>query len=150
MKKIISTALVIVVSGAVLFGCAQSTGDAIAQPDPNNNPAAGIVLAGADQEKNINLEDVKSIKLIDLDGNPVEREFTEEDMKVIVGDFNASMIDDTSYIMMIAGNTMIIALNDGSEIRITSYGQETRIIATVKDQTYHLFSAEIGKILLEK
>ncbi|MFZ5967380.1 MAG: hypothetical protein ACOYVK_09440 [Bacillota bacterium] len=149
MKKRFSTALVIVVSGLVLFGCAQANTEVPTQPDQNNN-AAGIVLEGADQQKNIRQENVKSIQLYDLDGKSVEREFDEEEISDIVKAFNDSMIDDTAYIEMIAGYTMIISLNNDAEIRITSYGNEERIIATVNSITYHLISPEIGKILLGK
>ena len=150
MKKIISTALVLIVSGAVLAGCAQSSADIGPEPDPNSNPAAGIILEGADMEKNINLEDVRAIKLFDLDGNAIDREFSQEEVSDIVKAFNDSVMDDSSYIQMIAGKTMVITLNDNSEIRIISYGEETRIVATVNDMTYHLISPEIGKLLLEE
>jgi hypothetical protein len=149
MKRKFSTIIVIVVSGLMLFGCAQSKGDIADQPDPNSNPA-GIVLAGADQQKNISLEDVKSIELYDLDGKLVKDGLKEDEISGIVKAFNDSMIDDTSFIEMIAGYRMVITLKDDGKITITSYGDETRVVAMVRDTTYHLISPEIAKILLGK
>ncbi|MDF2545382.1 MAG: hypothetical protein K0R93_280 [Anaerosolibacter sp.] len=146
MKRKFSTIIVVVVSGLMLFGCAQSKGDIADQPDPNSNPA-GIVLAGADQEKNISLEDVKTIELYDLDGKLVNGELNKEE---IVKAFNDSMIDDTSYIQMITGYRMVITLKDDGQINISSYGDETRVVAMVRDTTYHLISPELAKILLGK
>lgn len=146
MKRKISTIIVIVVSGLMLFGCAQNKGDIADQPDPNSNPA-GIVLAGADQQKNISSEDVKSIELYDLDGKLVSDELNKEE---IVKAFNDSMIDDTSYIQMITGYRMVVTLKDDGQINISSYGDETRVVAMVRDTTYHLISPELAKILLDK
>ncbi|WP_184309288.1 hypothetical protein [Anaerosolibacter carboniphilus] len=146
MKRKFSTIIVIAISGLMLFGCAQSKGDIAAQPDQNGNPA-GIVLAGADQQKNITIEDVKAIELYDLDGKLVKDDFKKDE---IVKAFNDSMIDDTSFIEMIAGYRMVITLKDDGKITITSYGDETRVVAMVRDTTYHLISPELAKILLGK
>lgn len=148
MKRKFSTIIVIVVSGLMLFGCTQSKGNIADQPDPNNNPA-GIVLAGADQQKNIKVEDVKSIELYDLDGKLV-KDVSKEEINGIVKAFNDSVIDDISYIEMIAGYTMVITLNDDGKITITSYGNEDRVVAMVRDTTYHLISPVLGRILLGK
>ncbi|MFT9495372.1 hypothetical protein [Anaerosolibacter sp.] len=146
MKRKLSTIIVIVVSGLMLFGCAESKGSTADQPDPNSNPA-GIILAGADQQKNISTEDVKSIERYDLEGKLVNSELNKEE---VVKAFNDSMIDDTSYIEMITGYRMVITLKDGGKVTITSYGDETRVVAMVRDTTYHLISPEIAKILLNK
>jgi len=141
--------LTVFISSLVLFGCAQSTVDNIGNPNTDGN-LAGIVLAGADEQKNINFEDVKSIELYDVEGNPLERLYKEDYKKDIVAAWNASWIDDTSYIEMIAGNKMVITLKDDNTINIISYGNKDRIVATMNDTTYHLGCPEIGEILLGK
>ena len=146
MKKVVSLALVVVISGAVLMGCAPSAADDIKQVDPI---ISAKVSAEAMLQKNIK-QDVKMIELFDIDGNPLEREYTRDWMDNMVKAFNDSVIDDTGYVKMLAGYTMVITLVDDSEVRITSYGDEEKIIATVDDVTYHLTCLEIGKILLDK
>lgn len=147
MKKRSVKILALALGGLVLFGCVQGAPSTVDQQN-NSGGAAGIVLAGADEEKNINLEDVKSIELYDLEGNKIDRTFTEEDIKDVVDAWNASFIDDTSYIEMITGYRMVITLEGDNQINITSYGNKERIVATYKDTTYHLVCPEIAGILL--
>jgi len=147
MKRKSTKILAIIISSLVLFGCAQSTVDNIDQPNQDNNPA-GTVLAGAEKEKNIKFEDVKSIELYDIEGNPLEGLYTEAFKKDVVEAWNDSWIDDTSYIEMITGYKMEITLKDNNVINITSYGNKDRIVATMNDTTYHLACPEIGEILL--
>ncbi|MDF2613061.1 MAG: hypothetical protein K0S71_847 [Clostridia bacterium] len=144
MKMKLSKISFILLSALLLFGCSPQVSESPADPAQDNN-AAGIILAGADQAKNISVENVESVQLFDLDGNSVEKEVDKE---TVVKAFNDSMIDDTSYIEMIAGYRMVITLKDASAITITSYGDETRVVASTKDTTYHLISPELAKILL--
>lgn len=119
--------------------------------EPNGdaaNPAAGIVLAGADEAKKIDVTTIKTIQLFDLDGKSVEKTFSEDEITAIGTAFNDSMIDDIAYIEMIAGYSMDITLDNDQVIHFTSYGDETRVVATTNGTTYHLICPEIGKILL--
>jgi len=150
MKRRSMKILAIFISSLVLFGCAQSTVDNTNTNTDTDNNLAGIVLAGADEAKNINFEDVKSIELYDIEGNPLEKLYTEDYKKDIVAAWNSSWIDDTSYIEMIAGYKMVITLKDDNTINIISYGNKDRIVATMNDTTYHLGCPEIGEILLGK
>lgn len=125
--------------------------EASASPDPNAdapNPAAGIVQAGADEAKQIDVTTIKSIELFDLDNNKVEKSFTDDEIAAIGKAYNESMIDDISYIEMLAGYSMDITLTTGQVIHITSYGNENNVVATTDGVTYHLICPEIGKILL--
>lgn len=115
-------------------------------PEPTQEDmAAGIILKGADEAKNIRIEDVEKVELYDLEGNVKD---TDLDKTEIVNAFNASMIDDTSYIEMISGSILVISFKDDKRLTITSYGDDTRIVASTETQTYHLISPELAKILL--
>jgi len=148
MKRRSMKIVAVFISCLVLFGCAQSTVDNIDQPNQDNN-STGTVLAGAEKEKNIKFEDVKSIQLYDIEGNPLERLYTEEFKRDVVEAWNDSWIDDTSYIEIITGYKMVITLKDDNTINIISYGNKERIVATMNDTTYHLACPEIGEILLD-
>lgn len=96
------------------------------------------------------IEGIKSITLKDVEGNVVERTFSAEDMKAIETAFNESYIMDTAYIEMITGYSMTIALENGEEVFITSYGDPIFIVARIGDgDTYHLGCETIATILLE-
>lgn len=146
MKRKFTNTCVLFLSGLLLFGCASASNEPIQQPNQDANPA-GIVLEGADQEKNITVDEVASIELYDIEDKLIEKEVNIE---AAVDAFNASMIDDTFYIQMITGYKMVITLVDGNTINLTSYGSEDRVVASGKDFSYHLISPELGKILLDK
>ncbi len=119
------------------------------------DPAAGISLpvndpgAKAMQFDKL-IEGIKSITLKDIEGNVVERVFSAEEMKAIETAFNESYIMDTAYIEMITGYSMTIALENGEDVFITSYGDPVFIVARVGDgNTYHLGCETIATILLE-
>ncbi|MBC7958270.1 MAG: hypothetical protein H7X94_00250 [Vallitaleaceae bacterium] len=112
------------------------------------DPSMGMVLAGADEEKKIDLSTIKSIELFDLDGVKVEKNYSEAEMTAIGTSYNDSSIDDIAYIEMITGYTMVITLDNDQTIRMTSFGDENHVVATTKDLTYNLICPEIGKILL--
>lgn len=96
------------------------------------------------------IEGIKSITLKDLEGNVVDRTFSEEEMKEIETAFNESFIMDTAYIEMITGYTMTISLENGEDVFITSYGDPVFIVARIGDgETYHLGCEVIATILLE-
>lgn len=95
------------------------------------------------------IEKITSIELFDLEGNKLERTFTDEEIEAIIKDYNESEIQDTSYIMMIAGNIMVVTLEDGSTINFSSYGNPDFVIAaTESGDSYHLNASVIGNILL--
>ncbi|MCX7922095.1 MAG: stalk domain-containing protein [Clostridia bacterium] len=103
--------------------------------------------------KQIGAGEVESIKLFNLEQKMV-KELSGDEVAKIVGCYNESVIDDTSYIEMIAGNMMVIALKNGSAVTFTSYGSQTNVVAGGElngDRiTYHLICPEIAKMLLEK
>lgn len=122
--------------------------------EPVENPAAGIsekidestARAMAFAKK---IEGIKSITLKDVDGNVVERTFSDEEIAEIKAAFNESYIMDTMYIEMIAGYNMTIELENGEEVFIHSYGDPVFIVARIGDETYHLGCEAIATILLE-
>jgi hypothetical protein len=116
------------------------TGDAI--------DSALDIVAGADEAKKIDISTIKTIQVYDLEGNLVKEISEKEEIAAVGTAYNESMIDDISYIEMITGYTMDIALANDQIIHITSYGDETRVVATVNEMTYHLICPEIAKILL--
>lgn len=118
-------------------------------PDVNGDPSTGTILAGADAAKAVDLENVKSIKLYDLEENIVDKEFSNEEISKIIKAYNESMIDDTMYIEMITGNKMVVSFKDGATITFTSYGDENHVVANGEDFSYHLICPYIGKLLLE-
>ncbi|MCK8060208.1 MULTISPECIES: hypothetical protein [unclassified Fusibacter] len=97
------------------------------------------------------IDGIVSITLRDIEGNVIDRKFTEDEIKGIETAFNESFIMDTAHIEMITGYTMTIELEDEREVFISSYGQEGYIVARIGDgQTYHLGCEVIGRILLSK
>lgn len=152
----------LLIGALLLTGCAVkaptgSTGEppkgvAVGEPSPaaGTSPKLDEEAAKAMQlEKSV--DGIISITLKDLDGKNVDRPFSAEETAAIQQAFNDSYIMDTAYIEMIAGNTMTIALKDGREVFITSYGDENFIVARIGEgATYHLGCPVIGKILLEE
>lgn len=130
-----------------------SEGIVIGEPNPSTPEGAPAPSGKIDAEtaKQIVLENVTGIHMADLDGNEVERTFTDEEKAALVEGLNASEISEDPYIMMLAGNTMVIALNTGDTITFTSYGDETHVVASYSQgYSFHLVCPEIGKVLLEK
>jgi hypothetical protein len=154
MKLKIWTAVTLL-SLMAFTGCA-------AKPDAGTDSSTGIVKESdasakisaetADQlaaQKKI--ENVKSIILKDIDGNKIDKAFSEDDIQNIVSAYNESTVQDTSYVAMITGSTMVITLEDDSTVTITSYGDENNIVAAVSTgESYHLSCPAIASILLEK
>lgn len=118
----------------------EPTGDAA---DPSK-----MILAGADEAKQIDVATIKTIALFDLDGKDLEKTFSADEITTIGTAYNNSMIDDISYIEMLAGYSMDITLDNDQVIHLTSYGDENHVVATTNGTTYHLICPEIGKILL--
>lgn len=163
MKKLSERLGVLILTGSLLLsGCAAGTfpggtveptpGTTVGEPDP----ASGTSLPVDDEaskamQKERSIDGIVSITLKDLDGKPLDRTFTAEETAGIQQAFNESFIMDTAYIEMLAGNTMTIALKDGREVFITSYGDENYIVARIGEgPSYHLGCPLIGKILLEE
>jgi hypothetical protein len=119
------------------------------------NPASGTSLAITDPNAKAmafdrQIEGIVKITLTNLDGNVIDKTFSDTEIEAIKAAFNESYIMDTAYIEMIAGATMTITLEDGREVFIHSYGDENFIVARIGEgETYHLGCTLIGKILLE-
>lgn len=104
-------------------------------------------------EFKIDVEKVKTIGLYSIDGEKI-KQFNADEVKYIIKSFNESKIDDSAYILMLAGNIMIIETED-YKIRITSYGSPTHIVASKETDgkhfsTKHLICPKIAKLLLNK
>ena len=147
MKTKLLKMCTILLTTALLFGCSPTNNSPEAPAEQPDNNAAGAILAGADQAKNINAEDVVSIELYDLEDKEVEKEL---DTQAIVEAFNKSSIDDTAYIAMITGYRMVISLKDNTTISLSSYGDDSRVVAATENASYHLISPELAEILLDK
>ncbi|WP_069997189.1 hypothetical protein [Cellulosilyticum sp. I15G10I2] len=127
-----------------------SQGVAIGEPAPGSNAKISAEAAELIAAKKY-IEHIKSIELTDIEGNKVDRAFSAEEISIIAAAYNDSYIQDTAYIEMLAGNIMVITLEDDSTVTITSYGDENNIVAvSSKGENYHLGCPVIGKILLEK
>jgi len=99
-------------------------------------------------------EDITDITLYSLMGEKIKT-YAPEEYGPIVEAFNNAKIDDSFYIMMLAGNRLTISLIGGASIEITSYGSETNIVASISSQepenvvrSLHLVCPEIAQILL--
>jgi hypothetical protein len=121
----------------------------VSQPTQGNSDTR-LILPDAMEEKKINLENVKTIELYELDGKKLDTQFTSDEITNIVKAYNESIIDDTSYIEMITGKRMVIGFKDGKKINIISYGNAERVVASGENFNYHLISPELAKILLAK
>lgn len=153
MKKAVLLILALALCTAILVAYAQGN-NAIDSPQnsvaPGENDDISGALPEAMEKKEIKLESIKSVELLDLGGQTVDRKFSAGDIAGIVKAYNAAAIDDAFYIEMLAGNRMVITFNDGTALHISSYGSESRIVASGEDASYHLICPEIAKILLEK
>lgn len=165
MKKYrkLSLMMILAILSIMLIGCAKKEVTTDTSTTEINEPTQGIAVGEpnpsakmtAEAVDKINAEkaikDVSTIELFDIEGNTVDKTFTPEEVAAIVTAYNDSMIQDTSYIEMITGNTMVITLADSSTIRITSYGDENNVVASTSDgRSYHLACTEIATILLSK
>lgn len=122
----------------------------IAEPteNPDGDEAIGETMP-SDTEFAVEIDGIESIVLKDVDGNVIDRTFTDEDIAEIENAVNESVIMDTAYAEQIAGYNMTILLENGHEAFITSYGDPVFIVATIGNETYHLGSEKIATILLE-
>jgi len=173
MKKSLLIGCVIISVGLLgLTGCAKKVEDSslgsntdsqnlpVSEPATNSETDSADLPSGTspkmseDAAKAIqeakSIDGIKSITLRDLEGNVVDKTFTEEEIEAIKTAFNESYIMDTAHIEMITGLTMTIELEDGRTVFISSYGEEKYIVATIGDgPSYHLGCELIGKMLLE-
>lgn len=155
--------IVFIVGILFLSGCVKSDDQTAGQDNPTSMPAIEEPIENPDSnedetigettlrgaEFSAKIDGVKSIVLKDVEGNVVDRTFTDEEIEEIKTAFNDSFIMDTAYIEMITGYNMTIELDNGEEVFITSYGDPVFIVATVGDETYHLGCEVIATILLE-
>lgn len=100
----------------------------------------------------ISLDDVSDIALFNLMDEKIKT-YAREEYPALIEAFNNAKIDDSFYIMLITGNKLVISLEDGTAIQMTSYGSETNIVALMSKpdgeaSSWHLVSPEIAKILL--
>lgn len=113
-----------------------------------------IIVSKISDDKSfvIDENDVTSIMLRDLYGEKL-KDYNRDEIKEIVGYYNASQAADDPYIMMLAGNSMLITMTSGDTILLTSYGSKENIVAnfTTKagGKNYHLICPEIAKMLLD-
>jgi hypothetical protein len=141
-----------------LSGCSKVDAETVNQDDSTTLP---VVIAPVEEtpaddstaramEFDKLIEGIKSITLKDVDGNVIERTFSDEEITAIETAFNESYIMDTMYIAMIAGYNMTIELENGEDVFITSYGDPVFIVARIGDgDTYHLGCETIATLLLE-
>lgn len=105
----------------------------IENPDSNRDETIGeTTLRGA--EISTKIDGIESIVLKDVEGNVIDRTFTDEEIEEIKTAFNDSFIMDTAYIEMITGYNMTIELENGEEVFITSYGDPVFIVARIGDE----------------
>ena len=119
---------------------------------PEENPDGDVAIGEtmpSDTEFAVEIDGIESIVLKDVDGNVIDRTFTDEDIAEIENAVNESVIMDTAYAEQIAGYNMTILLENGHEAFITSYGDPVFIVATIGNETYHLGSEKIATILIE-
>lgn len=148
MKRISQYTLLLTLSAAVLAGCASTE----AAPKDRLEDISGINLNidEAMKEKEIKLEDVKSIEMFDLDNKPIDMQYDKTGIKDIVTAYNDSTITYDPYVMMISGKQMRITLKDDTLINIHSYGSKTHVVASGEKISYHLNSPEIAEMLLDE
>lgn len=146
-----------------LSGCTKLDDKVVDQDDPTTMPAIEEPIENPDStgddtigettlrgaEFSAKIDGIESIVLKDVEGNIIDKNFTDEEIDEIKTAFNDSFIMDTAYIEMITGYNMTIELENGEEVFITSYGDPIFIVATVGDETYHLGCETIATILLE-
>ena len=96
-------------------------------------------------------EDIKSVQLYNLEQNLI-KDYDYREIKEIIDIYNNSRIDNSAYIEMITGNTMIITLKNDSVVRLTSYGSDKNIVASGETNgeyySFHLVCPQIARILL--
>jgi len=132
-------------------------GIAIGEPNPSA-PDSGDLASGTSPKLDEDaaramqfdkaIDNIASITLRDIEGNVVDRTFSESEIADIQKAYNESFIMDTAYIEMITGYTMTIILEDGREVFIHSYGDPVFIVATFDGTTYHLGCELIAGILI--
>lgn len=127
-------------------------GIGLGEPHPASGTSPKMTEEAAKaMQKEKEIDGILSVTLKDLEGNVIDRTFSETEVAAIREAFNESFIMDTAYIEMITGYTMTLALENGQDVFITSYGDEVFIVARIGDgQTYHLGCDLIAKILLGK
>lgn len=105
----------------------------------------------AEVAKQVDVDKVEAFQLIDIEGNSVEKSFSQEEIATFIEALNTSEISNDAYILMLAGNSLTISLDNEETVTITSYGDEDHIIASYSQgYSFHLVCPEIGKLLLGK
>ncbi|MDD4295770.1 MAG: stalk domain-containing protein [Ruminiclostridium sp.] len=118
-----------------------------------NDGASFTPKPGENIEITISPEDILDITLFDLMEEKV-KVYKQDEFANIAEAFNNAKVDDSFYIMMIAGNRMVVTMKDNTTIQMTSYGSKTNIVALMLDPdgkatNWHLICPYIAKILLE-
>ncbi len=110
-----------------------------------------IVYSTSNFVVQIKAADVKSIELFNLEDIKI-KEFSADEISKAVGYYNNGKIDDSAYILMLAGHMMKLTFKDDTSLLFTSYGSQTHIVVggsiMGKDISYHLESPGLAKILL--
>ncbi|MDQ2085219.1 stalk domain-containing protein [Herbivorax sp. ANBcel31] len=95
---------------------------------------------------------VKEMKLFSLMNEEIKT-FTDEEAKEIIDVLNSGKTYTGAYIMMLAGNNIQVEFKNGSNIKLTSYGNENHVILSGEidgeHMNYCIIAPEVGKILLD-
>jgi hypothetical protein len=105
-----------------------------------------------EMEKAIPLDKVQKMVMYSLMGDEVKT-FEQEEIDEIIKSLNTSPTYNGPYIMMLAGNSIKIALGEDSELTLTSYGYEEHVIVSGEVDgvrySYCVVSPEVGGMLLD-
>lgn len=101
--------------------------------------------------KAIAVEKVKEMTMYSLMGEEVKT-FTQEEIEELVHSLNTSPTYTGAYILMLAGNSITITLEDDSTIQLTSFGSEDHVVmageVNGEHMSYCIMSSKVGSILL--
>jgi hypothetical protein len=105
-----------------------------------------------EMEKAIPLDKVQQMVMYSLMGDEIKN-FDQDEIDDIVEALNTSPTYNGPYIMMLAGNSIKITLEEDSELTLTSYGYEEHVIVSGEVDgvrySYCVVSPEVGGILLD-
>lgn len=120
-------------------------------PQPNELNQEEIGESLETMGKAISVDTIKEMKLFSLMAEEIKT-FEQDEMIDLIHHLNSSPTYNGAYPMMLAGNSIMITLEDGSNIHMTSYGFEEHVLVGGQIGDEHIYycivSPEIGKILL--
>lgn len=117
----------------------------------NNSFRQEIGPSLAEMDLAISAERVKEMTLYTLMGEKVKT-FNQEEITGIVNSLNTSPIYTGAYILMLAGNSITITLENDDSIQLTSFGSKDYVVLSghIDGETISacIMSPEVGAILL--